>query len=149
MRIYLNNHKTVFFFLAICLSQYNEIVIANPEAEYLYQSGITLFNNAKYEDSIEKLEIAIKLEPEIASYHHILAKSYGREAEKSGWFKAIKFAKKTRLHLELAAELDPENIEILSDLMKFYNEAPMFLGGSSKKANKINNKIKKIHSNKY
>ena len=58
--------------------------------------------------------------------------------------KHVSYAKKTRLHLELAAELDPENIEILSDLMKFYNEAPMFLGGSSKKANKINSKIKEI-----
>ena len=28
-------------------------------------------------------------------------------------------------------------IEILKDLMKYYNDAPMFLGGSSKKASKI------------
>ena len=47
-------------------------------------------------------------------------------------------------HLELAAELDPKNTEILSDLMQYYQEAPIFLGGSTKKANKINEKIKDI-----
>ena len=58
----------------------------------------------------------------------------------------MKLAKKTLLHLELAAELDADNIEILHDLVKYYLEAPVFLGGSSKKANKINNRIKEIHS---
>jgi tetratricopeptide (TPR) repeat protein len=122
----------------------NKIVIADSEAELLYQSGLRWFELANFENSIEKLEDAVKLNPENAKYHHILAKSYGRLAEESGWLKAIKLAKKTLEHLELAAKLDAENIEILVDLMKYYQEAPMFLGGSTKKANIINEKIKEI-----
>ena len=145
MRIYLNNDNyAVSFIFLLCLLLSNKIVIANSEAESLYQSGLHLFDNAKFENSIEKLENAIELRPDVAKYHHILAKSYGRLAEESGWLKAIKLAKETLRHLELAAELDPKNTEILSDLMKYYQEAPIFLGGSTKKANKINEKIKDI-----
>ena len=145
MRIYLNNDNyIVSFIFLLCLLLSNKIVIADSEAESLYQSGLHLFDNAKFENSIGKLENAIELRPDVAKYHHILAKSYGRLAEESGWLKAIKLAKETLRHLELAAELDPKNTEILSDLMKYYQEAPIFLGGSTKKANKINEKIKDI-----
>ena len=145
MRIYLNNDNyIVSFIFLLCLLLSNKIVIADSEAESLYQSGLHLFDNAKFENSIENLENAIELRPDVAKYHHILAKSYGRLAEESGWLKAIKLAKETLRHLELAAELDPKNTEILSDLMKYYQEAPIFLGGSTKKANKINEKIRDI-----
>ena len=145
MRIYLNNDNyIVSFIFLLCLLLSNKIVIADSEAESLYQSGLHLFDNAKFENSIGKLENAIELRPDVAKYHHILAKSYGRLAEDSGWLKAIRLAKETLKHLELAAELDPKDTEILSDLMKYYQEAPIFLGGSTKKANKINEKIKDI-----
>ena len=145
MRIYLKNDNCIVSFIfLLCLLLSNKIVIADSEAESLYQSGLHLFDNAKFENSIEKLENAIELRPDVAKYHHILAKSYGRLAEESGWLKAIKLAKETLRHLELAAELDPKNTEILSDLMKYYQEDPIFLGGSTKKANKINEKIKDI-----
>ena len=145
MRIYLKNDNCIVSFIfLLCLLLSIKIVIADSEAESLYQSGLHLFDNAKFENSIGKLENAIELRPDVAKYHHILAKSYGRLAEESGWLKAIKLAKETLRHLELAAELDPKNTEILSDLMKYYQEAPIFLGGSTKKANKINEKIKDI-----
>ncbi len=145
MRNFLKNDSHIIssIFL-LCLLLSNKIVIADSEAELLYQSGLRWFELANFENSIEKLEDAVKLNPENAKYHHILAKSYGRLAEESGWLKAIKLAKKTLEHLELAAKLDAENIEILVDLMKYYQEAPMFLGGSTKKANIINEKIKEI-----
>ena len=145
MKIYPNNNSSIFLLLLLlCLLLPSKTVIATSETESLYQSGLELFNNAKFEDSIEKLENAVNIDPNTAKYHHILAKSYGRLAEESSWFKAIKLAKKTLFHLELAAELDNENTEILNDLMEYYLEAPIFLGGSTKKANKINNRIKDI-----
>tara|TARA_B100001996_G_scaffold367556_1_gene339298 strand:+ start:138 stop:593 length:456 start_codon:yes stop_codon:yes gene_type:complete len=144
MRILLSNNYIISFIFLLCLLLPNKIVIADSEAESLYQSGLHWFDLANFENSIEKLEDAVELNPEVAKYHHILAKSYGRLAEESGWLKAIKLAKKTLKHLELAAKLDSKNIEILNDLMKYYQEAPMFLGGSTKKANIINEKINEI-----
>ena len=144
MRIFINNNYIISFIFLLCLLLSNKIVFAGSEAESFYQSGLYWYDIANYKNSIEKLEDAVELKPNIAKYHHILAKSYGRLAEESGWLKAIKLAKKTLKHLELAAKLDAKNIEILNDLMKYYQEAPMFLGGSTKKAIIINEKIKEI-----
>ena len=52
--------------------------------------------------------------------------------------------RKRWLHLEIAAELDSQNIDILEDLMDYYREAPGFLGGDTEKANKIEDIINKI-----
>mgnify|MGYP006105126415 FL=1 len=139
--------KRYIFSFLLFVFQLNTWVHANTESEQLYSSSVKLFSNSKYEDSIEKLLHAIEKEPNIARYHHLLAKSYGREAENSGWLKAIRYAKKTLYHLELAFKLEPNNTEILNDLMTYYNDAPIFLGGSSKKASKIDKRIKEIHSN--
>ena len=144
MGIYFKNYRSLFFFLLIYSIGFSNIATANSDAENFFQSGFKLFKKAKYENAIENLANAIKLNPKVAKYHHILAKSYGREAEQSGWLKAIRFAKKTQHHLELAAKLDAENVEILNDLMNYYLKAPIFLGGDSKKASKINSKIEKL-----
>ena len=101
MGIYLNNQNNLFFSLLLCLLLTSYTVNANTEAEYLYQSGLDLYEKGKFEDSIEKLESAVMLEPNIAKYHHILAKGCGRQAESSSWFKAMKLAKKTLIHLDV------------------------------------------------
>ena len=158
MRIFLNKDNYLILFIILLFLLFSNKIVVADEAESLYQSGLHLFDVGDFENSVEKLEKAIELKPNNALFHHILAKSYGRLAEESGWLKAIKLAKKTLKHLELAAELDKQdkgeidaaiNIEILSDLMKYYQEAPIFLGGSTKKANEINEIIRKIYSLKY
>jgi len=158
MRIFLNKDNYLISFIILLFLLFSNKIVVADEAESLYQSGLHLFDVGDFENSVEKLEKAIELKPNNALFHHILAKSYGRLAEESGWLKAIKLAKKTLKHLELAAELDKQdkgeidaaiNIEILSDLMKYYQEAPIFLGGSTKKANEINEIIRKIYTLKY
>lgn len=128
----------------LCAFAFSGIAIANAESESLFNSGLAHFEDEKYSEAIKKLEVAVEIEPQVAEYHHVLAKSYGREAEKTNWFKAISYAKKTLVHLEIAAELDSQNIDILDDLMDYYREAPGFLGGDTKKANKIEDLINKI-----
>ncbi len=124
------------------------IALANDEnvidAENLYLSGLTHYENKNYQAAIEQLEIAVTEKPEVAKYHHILAVSYGREAENVNWFKAMDYAKKTLVHLEKSNELDPNNLEILDDLMDFYHEAPGFLGGNTKKGDEIEALIEKL-----
>ena len=130
----------------LCTFAFSGIAIANAESENLFISGLAHFEEEKYIEAINKLEVAVQIEPQVAEYHHVLAKSYGREAERANWFKAMNFAKKTLIHLEIAAELDSQNIDILDDLMDYYREAPGFLGGDTKKANEIQGLIDKISS---
>jgi len=118
---------------------------AMVEAENLYHSGLTNYENKKYAEAIKQLENAVALEPKIAKYHHILAVSYGREAENVNWFKAMDYAKRTLKHLQKSDELDPNNLEILDDLMDFYHEAPSFLGGDTKKGDEIEALIKELN----
>ena len=131
--------------MLLCLFQLSGIAVANPEAEILFNSGIANYDAEKYDEAIKQLEGAIKMDSKIAKYHHILAVSYGREAERVNWFKAMSYAKKTRKHLEIADKLDRNNLEILDDLMDFYREAPGFLGGDTKKANEIEGLIEKLN----
>jgi tetratricopeptide (TPR) repeat protein len=144
MRTHIKNRLFNSFFTMFCIFQLNGIAVASSESENLFNSGLTHYENEKYGEAIKQLENAIKLEPEVAKYHHILAVSYGREAEKTNWFRAMNYAKKTLTHLELAAKLDKNNLEILDDLMDFYREAPGFLGGNTKKANEIEDLIEKL-----
>jgi tetratricopeptide (TPR) repeat protein len=136
------------FFSLFCLFQLNvmalanEVTVANPEN--LYLSALENYENKNYVEAIRQLEIAVEQKPEVAKYHHILAVSYGREAENVNWFKAMDYAKRTLTHLEKSNELDPNNLEILDDLMDYYHEAPGFLGGDTKKGDEIEAQIKKL-----
>ncbi len=135
-------------FSLFCLFQLNVMALANEatvaDTENLYLSALEYYENKNYEEAIQQLEIAVAQEPEVAKYHHILAVSYGREAENVNWFKAMDYAKKTLIHLEKSNELDPNNLEILDDLMDYYHEAPGFLGGNTKKGDEIEAQIKKL-----
>lgn len=113
-------------------------------SETLFRAAQKNYENKNYEDAIAKLKTAVSQEPNMAMYHHLLAVCYGREAENANWFKAMDYAEKTLAHLEKSNELDPNNLEILDDLMDYYNEAPGFLGGDSKKADEIKAKIEKL-----
>jgi tetratricopeptide (TPR) repeat protein len=148
MKIKIKNNLFSTFLTLFCLFQLNGIAIANEgamtEAENLYLSGLENYKNKKYAEAIKQLESAVALEPEISKYHHILAVSYGREAENASWFKAMDYAKRTLTHLKKSDELDPNNLKILDDLMNFYHEAPGFLGGDTKKGNEIEALIKKL-----
>ena len=132
----------------IFLFHLNGTVQANTgndiDPESLYISGLAHYENKQYEKAVSDLKVAVEKEPEVAKYHHILAVSYGREAENVNWFKAMDYAKKTLAHLEKANELDPYNLEILDDLMDYYHEAPGFLGGDKEKGDKIQALIEKL-----
>ena len=140
----IKNNAFKLFISLLCIFPLYGIAVASSESENLFRTGLSHYENEKYAAAIEQLEGAIKLEPEVAKYHHILAVSYGREAERVNFIKAMGLAKKTLAHLEIAAKLDGQNLEILDDLMDYYREAPGFLGGDTKKADEIEELIDKI-----
>ena len=130
--------------LSIILATSNSF--ANEEfysdAENNFNQGQILYGDEKFEAAVNKFSEAIKQSPDDSRYHHWLAKSYGELAETSGWLKAMRFAENAKKSLERAVELDPKNIAALTDLMKYYRDAPGFLGGSDKKAEEISIRLK-------
>ena len=110
--------------------------LADPmeNAETYFQQGLMAYENDDYENAVTSLEAATGLDPSNSHYFHYLGKSYGKLANESNWFKAIDLSKKTLTALEQAVQLDQNNRKAVIDLIKFYRQAPGFLGGDNKKA---------------
>ena len=96
--------------------------------------GRDYFMQGEYKRSVEALEKAVAAEPNEATHALWLGRAYGLRAESAGPFTAPGYASKARRCLERAVELDPRNLEALSDLFDYYLEAPGFLGGGVEKA---------------
>jgi len=117
---------------------------AGTEANDLFQQALVSYKAEKYEEAMETMQKAVQLEPENSSFQHLLGKCYGRLAERANPLSALSLAQKTRKAFEKAVELDAHNVSALRDLMEYYRQAPGFLGGSKKKAEKIEKQLQEI-----
>lgn len=90
------------------------------------------------------LEQAIKINPNKAEYHLLLAEAYGTLAENAGMFKQASLAKKAKAELERALQIDPRSFEARNGMISFYLQAPAIMGGSVEKALEQAAAIKKI-----
>ena len=102
--------------------------------EHSYSRAMEQYEAKQYRDAVITLKKLIQRVPENSAYHHLLGKCYGRIAEKSSFLTAFTNAKKTLKSFEKAVQLDKTNIAAIEDLIRYYQQAPGFLGGSSKKA---------------
>ena len=109
-----------------------------------YLQGQEFYQSGNYENAIRAFEKAVEIAPNNSVYHHWLGKSYGQLARQSGLIKAYDLSRKTKTELETAVELDNHNVEALADLMKYYEQAPAFLGGSKDKAEKIRLQLEEL-----
>lgn len=104
----------------------------NPSG--FFYVGRIAFGEQQYETAIENFEKAVELEEKNSDYHLWLGRAYGRQAERSSFFRQLLLARKVKLHLERAVELNPGNLPARADLREYYLRAPGFLGGSEEKA---------------
>jgi tetratricopeptide (TPR) repeat protein len=96
--------------------------------------GRNYYMQGEYKKASEVLEKAFAAEPGNSHYALWLARAHGRRAETSSPFTAPGQASKARQYFEKAAQLDPRNLDALTDLFEYYLEAPGFLGGGLDKA---------------
>jgi tetratricopeptide (TPR) repeat protein len=106
--------------------------------------GRDYYMQGEYKRSTEAIEKALAAEPGDAVHALWLGRAYGRRAESASIFTAPGYAAKARQYFERAAELDPRNVEALSDLFDYYLEAPGFLGGGEEKAQRTAAQIAEI-----
>jgi len=96
--------------------------------------GRDYYMQGEYKKATEVLEKAVAAEPDNSQYALWLARAHGRRAETSSPFTAPGQASKARQYFEKAVQLNPRNLEALTDLLEYYLEAPGFLGGGLDKA---------------
>jgi tetratricopeptide (TPR) repeat protein len=87
-----------------------------------------------YKKASEAFEKVVQAEPANSDAALWLGRAMGRRAETSSLFTAPAYAGKARTFFEKAVELNPRNLEALSDLFEYYLEAPGLLGGGFDKA---------------
>lgn len=96
--------------------------------------GRNHYMQGEYKKATEILEKAVAADPGNSDYELWLGRAFGRRAETASPFTAPPNANKARQHFEKAVQLNPRNMEALSDLFEYYLEAPGFLGGGLDKA---------------
>lgn len=84
-----------------------------------------------------------------SDYYDWLGKAYGRLAEESSFLSALGYARKTVRAFERAVELDPSNLEALSDVFEYYLQAPGIVGGGLDKAGSVARRFAGLNAAEY
>lgn len=127
------------FALALCAPA--TAVRADAPVDGPHAAGYEAYEAGHYERAATLLEAALADAPDCARCAHLLGKSYGRLAEQASWMSAIALAKKTRIALEQAVALAPDDANAVADLIKYYRAAPGFLGGNPAKADALERRL--------
>lgn len=96
--------------------------------------GRNHYMQGQYKKATEILQKAVAADPANSDYELWLGRAFGRRAETASPFTAAPNANKARQHFEKAVQLNPRNMEALSDLFEYNLEAPGFMGGGLDKA---------------
>lgn len=100
-------------------------------------SGRCRYFMGDYKAAINDLEKAVQLEPRSSDHYLWLGRAWGRRAEASVFFMAVRHASEARKSFEKSVQLNPANSEAVNDLLAFYLEAPGFLGGGLDPATRL------------
>lgn len=122
------------------------VTLAEETPETRFAAARSAFEAGDYAQAAGILEPLVAAAPDDDRYVHWLGKTWGRQAEKAGWFEAVRLAKRTRKALEKAVALNPDNPEAVRDLAQYYEEAPGFLGGDEDKAARLRVRLKSLES---
>jgi len=106
--------------------------------------GRNYYMQRDFKKATEALEKAMAAEPGNSGYALWLGRAFGRRAETASPFTAPGYASKTRQYFEKAVQLDPRNLEALTDLFEYHLEAPGFLGGGLDRAAATASRIAQI-----
>lgn len=107
---------------------------APADAEINFHLGELALRRNDVDAAIPFLQRAVAAAPNVSRYQHRLGDAYGRAAQKASPFSALGLARKCRLALVRAVELDPANLEARYSLFAFYRGAPALIGGGTDKA---------------
>lgn len=103
----------------------------------------------RYQQAVANLEKAIAVDTRNSDYYDWLGRAYGRVAETSNFISALAYARKAMHAFERAVELDPSNLEALSDVFEYYLEAPGMIGGGLNKAENVARRFAALNQTEY
>jgi tetratricopeptide (TPR) repeat protein len=113
-------------------------------ADSRYYLGIICTRKKEFDKAEAYLNQAIELNGNQADYHVALGSLLGEIAVDANLIKQGILAPKIKNEFEIAAQLDPKNIEARWMLISFYTRAPKFMGGDVEKAKATADEIMKL-----
>ena len=112
-----------------------ELLVAHPDNAQAHQILCRIYYAQDMADNaIRECELALSYAREDSDTQMWLGRAYGFKASHAGPFTALHIAVKVRTAFERAVQLNPENVNAMSDLGEFYVEAPSLIGGGLDKA---------------
>ncbi|MDW5266466.1 MULTISPECIES: lipopolysaccharide assembly protein LapB [Acidobacteriaceae] len=111
------------------------LLAAQPGNSYAHQLLCRVYYAQGMADAaIQECELAASQDPSNSGTQMWLGRAYGMKASHANPVVAFGLARKVRYAFERAVQLDPENIQAMSDLGEFYVDAPAIVGGGLDKA---------------
>jgi tetratricopeptide (TPR) repeat protein len=86
------------------------------------------------ESAVRECEQAVQDDPSSSDSQMWLGRAYGLKASQINMLSAFRVAKKVHTAFERAVQLDPTNVQAMSDLGQFYVAAPGIVGGGVDRA---------------
>jgi len=120
--------------------------ISHPDAPTYHLIGMCYYMQGDPKKAGDFFQKAVDLRPGDSDYHLWLGRAYGRRAELSSFLTAPGYAAKARDHFEKAVQLNPRNMEAISDLFEYYLDAPGFLGGGLDRAAAVASQMAEINA---
>ena len=103
---------------------------AQPRDAQAHQLLCRVFYSQEMADAaIHECELAASADSGNSSTQMWLGRAYGMKASHANPITAFSLARKVRSAFERAVQLDPENVQAMSDLGEFYAYAPAIVGG--------------------
>jgi tetratricopeptide (TPR) repeat protein len=113
----------------------HEMIAAQPGDAKAHQLFCRVYYAQEMaEPAIHECEQAVSNSPDDSENHMWLARAYGFKASHASAFTALGLAGKVHSEFERAVQLDPENVQAMSDLGEYYVAAPSLVGGGLDKA---------------
>jgi tetratricopeptide (TPR) repeat protein len=116
------------------------LLISKRSADYSeanYYLGRIAFNEKDYEKASEYFEVAIESKKNIAKYYEWYGDALGNILLRANIFRQGFLAPKMRGAWEKAVSLDAKTVGSRKSLIDYYLQAPSFMGGSIKNAEKM------------
>lgn len=123
------------------------ILKQNPnDAQANYQMSKVSIAFGRVDDAIHQAETALAANSSRADYHAQYVEALGAKLndEHTGFLSRLSLARRFQAEAETTLKMDPRNLEVNTDLMQFYLEAPGMAGGDKAKGAELASKLLKL-----
>ena len=117
---------------------------APADAGALHQQGLDAFKQKDFKSAVDFADKATKADPTKAAYFSQLGIAISQRMNEVNFMQMAMLSGRMRKAFEKSIELDPNHVDGLIGLIRYYSNAPEMAGGSLEKAKEFALRVQKI-----